>query len=64
MFELNESMRGKAKRIKALNDMIRQAEDYTRLKPIVDDIPPKGGWARNTKNIWQSMTVRSANSML
>ena len=46
MFGLNESMREKSKRMKALNDLIRQAEDYTRLKPIVDDIPPKGGWGK------------------
>ena len=46
MFGLNESMREKAKRMKALNDLIRQSEDYTRLKPIVDDIPPKGGWGK------------------
>lgn len=46
MFGLNESMREKSKKMKALNDLIRQAEDYTRLKPIVDDISPKGGWGR------------------
>ena len=46
MFGLNESMREKSKRMKALNDLIRQAEDYTRLKPIVDTIPPKGGWGK------------------
>lgn len=46
MFGLNESMRENAKSMKALNDLIRQAEDYTRLKPIVDAIPPKGGWGR------------------
>ena len=46
MFDLNESMREKAKGMKALNDLIRQAEDYTRLKPIVDAIPPKGGWGK------------------
>lgn len=46
MFDLNESMREKAKGMKALNDLIRQAEDYIRLKPIVDAIPPKGGWGK------------------
>ena len=43
LYGLNESMREKSKKMKALNNLIRQAEDYTRLKPIVDDIPPKGG---------------------
>lgn len=46
MFELNVSMREKSKKMKRLNDLIRQAEDYTRLKPIVDDIPPKGRWGK------------------
>ena len=46
MFGLNESIREKSKQMKALNDLIRQAEDYTRLKPIVDAIPPKGGWGK------------------
>ncbi len=49
LFDLNESMRKKAKGMKALNDLIRQAEDYTRLKPIVDAIPPKGGWGKKHK---------------
>lgn len=46
MFDLNESMRKKSKKMKDLNDLIRQAEDYTQLKPIVDAIPPKGGWGK------------------
>lgn len=32
--------------MKKLKDLIRLAEDYARLKPIVDAIPAKGGFGR------------------
>lgn len=42
----NESLRQKEKEIKKLKELIRNAEDYKRLKPIVDAIPPKGGFGK------------------
>ena len=44
--DTNKSLQMKAARMKELNELIRLAEDYTRLKPVVDAIPPKGGWGR------------------
>lgn len=41
---LRESTRAKASKMKELKNLIQLAEDFTRLKPIVDAIPPIGGW--------------------
>lgn len=46
VFDLNDSTRAKAAQMKKLKDLIRLAEDYTRLKPIVDAIPAKGGFGK------------------
>ena len=46
VFDLNDSTKAKAAQMKKLKDMIRLAEDYTRLKPIVDAIPAKGGFGK------------------
>lgn len=46
---LNERTRAKAARMKELKNRIRLAEDFARLKPIVDAIPPKGGWGKKHK---------------
>lgn len=43
---LNERTRSKAAKMKELKNHIRLAEDFARLKPIVDAIPPKGGWGK------------------
>jgi hypothetical protein len=32
--------------MKELNRLIRLSEDYVKLKPVVDAIPPKGGFGR------------------
>ena len=45
-FDLNDSTKAKAAQMKKLKDLIRLAEDYTRLKPIVDAIPAKGGFGK------------------
>jgi len=44
--DLNASLREKSDKIKELKDFLRLAEDYTRLKPIVDAIPAKGGFRK------------------
>ena len=46
VFDLNDSTKAKAAQMKKLKDLIRLAEDYTRLKPIVDAIPAKGGFGK------------------
>jgi len=43
---LNERTRSKAARMKELKNRIRLTEDFSRLKPIVDAIPPKGSWGK------------------
>lgn len=43
---LNEAHKAKVKDMKKLQELIQLAQDYTRLKPIVDAIPPKGGWGK------------------
>lgn len=45
-FKLNDAHKAKAKDMKDLQELIQLAQDYTRLKPIVDAIPPKGGWGK------------------
>ena len=42
----NEALRKKEKEIKNLKELIRLDEDYTRLKPVVDAIPQKGGFGK------------------
>lgn len=49
VYSLNERTRAKAARMKELKNRIRLAEDFARLKPIVDAIPPKGGWGKKHK---------------
>ena len=44
--EIRDAQNVRAARMKELKDLIRLTEDYTRLKPIVDVIPPKGGWGK------------------
>ena len=44
--DLNASLREKSERMKELKNLLRLAEDYTRLKPIVDAIPAKGGFGK------------------
>ena len=46
VFDLNNSTKAKAAQMKKLKDLIRLAEDYARLKPIVDAIPAKGGFGK------------------
>ena len=43
---LNATLKKKATRMKELDDLLRLADDYARLKPIVDGIPPKGGFGK------------------
>ncbi len=45
-FDLNDSTKAKAAQMKKLKDLIRLAEDYTRLKPIADAIHAKGGFGK------------------
>ena len=42
----NHALRKKEKEIKNLKELIRNAEDYTQLHPIVKAIPPKGGFGK------------------
>jgi len=42
----NEELRKKEKAMKELKTLIRNAEDYKRLKPIVSAIPPKGSFGK------------------
>jgi hypothetical protein len=44
--DLNISIRSKSSRMKELNRLIRLSEDYAKLKPVVDGIPPKGGFGK------------------
>jgi hypothetical protein len=44
--DLNAEIRSKSSRMKELNRLIRLSEDYAKLKPVVDAIPPKGGFGR------------------
>jgi len=44
--ELNDGHKEKAVEMKKLQELIQLAQDYTRLKPIVDAIPPKDGWGK------------------
>lgn len=46
VFDLNDSTKAKAAQMKKLKDLIHLAEDYARLKPIVDAIPAKGGFGK------------------
>ena len=46
LFDLNASSREKSERMKELKGLLRLADDYVRLKPIVDGIPPKGGFGK------------------
>ena len=43
---LNATLKKKAARMKELKELLRLADDYARLKPIVDGIPPKGGFGK------------------
>ena len=44
--DLNASLREKSEQMKELKNLLRLAEDYARLKPIVDAIPAKGGFGK------------------
>jgi chromosome segregation ATPase len=63
---LNTSLKGKEARMKELKTLLRLAADYSRLKPIVDAIPAKGGFgkkrekyvAEHDSEIQQFYTVR------
>jgi len=41
-----DSLKTKEKRMKELKTLNQLAADYVRLKPIADNIPPKGGWGK------------------
>ena len=43
---IRDAQNARAARMKELKNLLQLAEDYTRLKPIVDAIPPKGGWGK------------------
>jgi hypothetical protein len=43
---LNTSLKGKEARMKELKTLLRLAADYSRLKPIADAIPAKGGFGK------------------
>ena len=43
---LNATLKKKAARMKKLKELLRLADDYARLKPIADGIPPKGGFGK------------------
>ncbi len=45
-YKSNDAHKAKAKDMKDLKELIQLTQDYTRLKPIVDGIPPKGGWGK------------------
>jgi hypothetical protein len=44
--DLNAAIRSKSSRMKELNRLIQLSEDYVKLKPVVDAIPPKGGFGK------------------
>lgn len=44
--DTNDILRKKEAKIKELKNLIRLADDYSRLKPIVDAIPQKGGFGK------------------
>ena len=44
--KLNDGHKQKVNDMKKLQNLIQLAQDYTRLKPVVDGIPPKGGWGK------------------
>lgn len=44
--KLNAAWLKKSERMKELDSLIRLADDYARLKPIVDSIPPRGGFGK------------------
>jgi hypothetical protein len=44
--EIRDAQNARAARMKELKNLLQLAEDYARLKPIVDAIPPKGGWGK------------------
>ncbi len=46
LHNLNAASRKKSDRMKELKELLRLADDYARLKPIVDGIPPKGGFGK------------------
>jgi hypothetical protein len=45
-FNLRDSLKTKSERMKDLQTLLRLAADYSRLKPIVDAIPAKGGFGK------------------
>jgi hypothetical protein len=45
-FNLRDSLKTKSNRMKDLQTLLRLAADYSRLKPIVDAIPAKGGFGK------------------
>ena len=63
VFDLNDSTKAKAAQMKKLKDLIRLADDYTRLKPIIDAIPAKAASERNRKSTKPNMTARSGSFM-
>jgi hypothetical protein len=63
-FNLRDSLKTKSNRMKDLQTLLRLAADYSRLKPIVDAIPAKGGFGRNMRNMWRSMRARYSNFTL
>ncbi len=44
--EINAAAREKAARMKELKNLLRWTEDYARLRPVLDGIPPKGGFGK------------------
>ena len=53
MTKHNRSVGEKTDRIKAIDELIHLMEDHKKLKPIIDVIPPKGGFGRNHERYMQ-----------
>lgn len=45
-FTLRDLLNTKSERMKDLQTLLRLASDYAKLKPVVDAIPPKGGFGK------------------
>lgn len=53
MTKHNQTAKEMSDRIKALNELIRLTEDHKKLKPIIDAIPPKGGFGKKHEKYMQ-----------
>lgn len=52
--DLNASLRQKQERMKELQTLIRLAEDFARLKPVVDAMPPKEGFWKKKREKYRT----------